>query len=237
MLAATGASDRSPDEYGNGAYVAVGVDLGGRALGGAIVAAAALAMVGQFVSEMSSDAYQLSGMAERGLLPAALARKSPSTGTPTYAILLSAVGVLALHSLTFDAIVATENLLYAVSMAIELVAFVALRRRAATLDRRYVAPVSDDRVALMILPATLLLVVVVAIQPVLVWVLSLGLLLLGFALYALLGYARRSGNIAFNALHGDWAGQPGSLAFRLGWTPDPDDPGYDPAPGGGDSDE
>jgi amino acid permease len=43
---------------------------------------------------MSSDAYQMMGMAEMGMLPAFLTHKS-RFGTPTYAVLLSGAPPLA----------------------------------------------------------------------------------------------------------------------------------------------
>ena len=48
---------------------------------------------------MCSDSFQLLGMAERGFLPAALAKRS-RYGTPTLAIILSSLGILML--VTFD---------------------------------------------------------------------------------------------------------------------------------------
>ena len=50
-------------------------------------------------AEMCSDSFQLLGMAERGFLPAALAKRSRH-GTPTLAIILSSLGILML--VTFD---------------------------------------------------------------------------------------------------------------------------------------
>jgi L-asparagine transporter-like permease len=48
---------------------------------------------------MCSDSFQLLGMAERGFLPAVLAKRS-RYGTPTMAIVLSSLGILML--VTFD---------------------------------------------------------------------------------------------------------------------------------------
>lgn len=47
-----------------------------------MVAAAAVSQIGQFEAEMSSDSFQLLGMAERGFLPKSLARRSKHD-TPT----------------------------------------------------------------------------------------------------------------------------------------------------------
>lgn len=61
---------------------------------------------------MSSDAFQMMGMAEVGMLPSALGRKS-THDTPTHAIALAtlAIAVMALAS-TFQEIVTTTNFLY-----------------------------------------------------------------------------------------------------------------------------
>jgi hypothetical protein len=64
------------------------LQVGGNWLAWWIVLAAAASQIGQFQAEMSSDSYQLMGMAERGFLPRALARRSRH-GTPTYGIILS----------------------------------------------------------------------------------------------------------------------------------------------------
>ena len=55
-----------------------------------MVAAAAVSQIGQFEAEMSSDAFQLLGMAERGFLPKALGRRSKHD-TPTVSFLRSAL--------------------------------------------------------------------------------------------------------------------------------------------------
>jgi amino acid transporter len=88
-----------------------------------------------FVAEMSSDSYQLLGMAERGMLPAFFARRLRH-GTLLEGILFSASGVLLLSSMTFQEIVAAENFLYGFGMLLEFLAFVLLRvRRARTGSR------------------------------------------------------------------------------------------------------
>ena len=60
----------------------VGVQVGGHWLSWWMVAAAAISQIGQFEAEMSSDSFQLLGMAERGFLPKALAKRSKHD-TPT----------------------------------------------------------------------------------------------------------------------------------------------------------
>ena len=59
-----------------------------------------VSQIGQFEAEMSSDSFQLLGMAERGFLPACLARRSRYE-TPTLAIVLSSVGICFLSMFDF----------------------------------------------------------------------------------------------------------------------------------------
>lgn len=58
------------------------LQVGGHWLSWWMVAAAAVSQIGQFEAEMSSDSFQLLGMAERGFLPRGLARRSKHD-TPT----------------------------------------------------------------------------------------------------------------------------------------------------------
>ena len=65
-----------------------GVQVGGHWLSWWMVAAAAISQIGQFEAEMSSDSFQLLGMAERGFLPKALAKRSEHD-TPTVSCIYS----------------------------------------------------------------------------------------------------------------------------------------------------
>lgn len=80
-------------------YTGEVVQVGGKWLSWWVVAAAAVSQIGQFEAEMSSDSFQLLGMAERGFLPAALAKRSKHD-TPTLGVILSSIGILTL--VTFD---------------------------------------------------------------------------------------------------------------------------------------
>lgn len=63
------------------------LQVGGHWLSWWMVAAAAVSQIGQFEAEMSSDSFQLLGMAERGFLPKALGRRSKHD-TPTVSLLM-----------------------------------------------------------------------------------------------------------------------------------------------------
>lgn len=92
LLVGLGVAPDSAD-WTLGYFAAVATQVGGKWLALWIVAAAALSQLGQFEAEMSTDAYQLLGMAERGFLPSAFSKRS-SFGTPTAAILCSSLGVM-----------------------------------------------------------------------------------------------------------------------------------------------
>jgi amino acid transporter len=109
-----------------------------------VVVAAAASQIGQFQAEMSSDAFQLQGMAERGFLPKALARRSRH-GTPTIGILLSSLGVCFLSFFDFVSIVELLNAIYCLAELLEFAAFVALRITAPNLPRPYRYELTQDK--------------------------------------------------------------------------------------------
>lgn len=69
LLAGTGALDSDSSEWSDGYFAEVGTLIGGLWLKWWIQAAAAMSNMGLFEAEMSSDAYQLLGMSEIGMLP------------------------------------------------------------------------------------------------------------------------------------------------------------------------
>ena len=60
-----------------GYYAKIAEQVGGKWLALWVVAAAAVSNIGQFQAEMSSDSFQLLGMAERGFIPALFAKVRP----------------------------------------------------------------------------------------------------------------------------------------------------------------
>jgi amino acid transporter len=202
-------------DYGR---VALAVPGGGKWLAAWILVAAAASQVGQYQAEMASDAYQLQGMAERGFLPLFLARRS-RFGTPTWGIALSCMGVAWLSSFSFVGIISALNAVYCLAELLEFAAFVYLRARAPALPRPYRVPLSTVGVALMLLPASALLLTILALP----WIerdwttlaASGGALLAGCALYPALQLAKERGWLAFADLRFEYehhvaAGTPAS---------------------------
>ncbi|KAH9687667.1 putative polyamine transporter [Citrus sinensis] len=88
-LVGTGAIPLDRDLWTDGYFSDIAKVLGGVWLRWCIQGAAAMSNMGMFVAEMSSDSFQLLGMAERGTLPEFFAKRS-CYGTPLIGIIFSA---------------------------------------------------------------------------------------------------------------------------------------------------
>lgn len=75
LLAGTGALESDSSEWSDGYFAEVGALIGGVWLKWWIQAAAAMSNMGLFEAEMSSDAYQLLGMSEMGMIPSVFASR------------------------------------------------------------------------------------------------------------------------------------------------------------------
>ncbi|KAJ6853847.1 putative polyamine transporter [Iris pallida] len=159
--------------------------------------AAAFSNMGMFVTEMSSDSYQLLGMAERGMLPEFFATRS-RYGTPLVGILFSASGVILLSWMSFQEIVAAENFLYCIGMLLEFVAFIKLRIEYPMASRPYRIPLGTTGGILMLIPPTILICVVLALASFRVLVVSIGAMLIGFILEPCLKYVERKRWVRFS---------------------------------------
>jgi amino acid transporter len=126
LLVAIGASDSHQSEWDAGFFTKVSYDIAGPWLAGWTVLAAAVSNIGLFEAEMSGDAYQLMGMADRGLIPKIFCRRS-RFGTPTYGILVGTFVIFCLGVADFDALVEMLNFAYSISLLMEFAAFIKLR--------------------------------------------------------------------------------------------------------------
>lgn len=144
------------EDWPDGFFATLGKKVGGRFLEAWITLAAVGSQIGLFEAEMSSDSFQVLGMAERGMLPKRLGIRS-KYGTPTIGILMSASGV-AVMSMTFEfeKVVEFLNYAYCLAVLLEFAAFIYLRIKAPYISRPYRVPLSTRGVILMLLPATLL---------------------------------------------------------------------------------
>jgi len=189
-----------------GYFATVADTVGGRGLALWVVAAAAASQVGQYQAEMASDSYQVMGMSERGFLPKCLGVKSRHN-TPTIGILLSSLGVLMLATMSFTEIVTLLNAVYCLAELLEFAAFLKLRYSQPHLIRPYKVPLPFWGCVLMVLPASALLMVVLAVPfftgDVRTCLWTAGAVILGFVVYPLLEMAREGGWMEFNERHFD----------------------------------
>eukprot|EP00300_Choanocystis_sp_HF-7_P031097 c40193_g1_i1.p1 GENE.c40193_g1_i1~~c40193_g1_i1.p1 ORF type:complete len:527 (+),score=114.62 c40193_g1_i1:111-1691(+) len=129
------ASDSPPwQTWADGDFTKIGQAIGGRSLGFAMAVCAVLASLGQFVAELFEDSFQLMGMAQTGVMPRFLARRS-RFGTPLRAILCSVSLILVLMIANFNQILIIDNFLNCLSICLEILACIHLRRTRSDLAR------------------------------------------------------------------------------------------------------
>ncbi|KAI3979295.1 hypothetical protein MKX01_037900 [Papaver californicum] len=197
LLIGTGAVPVERPLWTDGYFSDIAKIIGGVWLRYWIQAAAALSNMGCFVTEMSSDSFQLLGMAERGIIPEFFGKRS-RYGTPSVGILFSASGVLLLSWMSFQEIVAAENFLYCFGMILEFIAFVRLRMKYPAVARPYKIPVGTVGSILICVPPTILICVVLALASVKVMLVSFAAIVVGSILPPLFGYTERRGWLKFS---------------------------------------
>uniref|UniRef100_A0A0A9D6W8 PtrLAT7 n=1 Tax=Arundo donax TaxID=35708 RepID=A0A0A9D6W8_ARUDO len=193
LLAGTGAlPSETAAEWTDGFFSEVGQRIGGSWLRVWIQAAAAMSNMGLFEAEMSSDSFQLLGMAEMGMIPAIFARRSRH-GTPTFSILCSATGVVILSFMSFQEIIEFLNFLYGLGMLAVFAAFVKLRAKDPDLPRPYGIPVGTAGAAAMCVPPVVLITTVMCLASARTFIVSAAVAIAGVALYYGVEHAKRRG--------------------------------------------
>lgn len=190
LLIGTGAVPLNRNDWTDGYFSEIAKLIGGAWLMWWIQGAAALSNMGLFVAEMSSDSFQLLGMAERGMLPEFFGKRS-RYGTPMIGILFSASGVVLLSWLSFQEIIAAENFLYCFGMILEFIAFIKLRIQKPAVSRPYKIPVGTVGSILMLIPPTLLIIVVMSLATLKVMGISLIAMIVGLVLQPCLLYVKK----------------------------------------------
>lgn len=199
LLAGTGALNSPSSEWSDGYFAEVGMLIGGFWLKWWIQAAAAMSNLGLFEAEMSSDAFQLLGMSEIGMLPAIFASRSKH-GTPTISILCSATGVIFLSWMSFQEILEFLNFLYSIGMLLEFAAFIKLRIKKPDLQRPYKVPLQTFGASMLCLPPTVLLVLVMCLASLRTILVSGSVIILGLFLYPLIVHSRDKKWVRFDTV-------------------------------------
>ncbi|KAK3245460.1 hypothetical protein CYMTET_44972 [Cymbomonas tetramitiformis] len=178
------------DLWEDGYLETIANDVGGRWLGIWILVSAALSNIGQFEAEMSSDSFQLQGMAERGMLPAFLAKKS-QYGTPLVPIVLSSLGVATQISKSFSSVVELVNVLYCMAALLEIAAFIKLRIARPDIPRPFTVPLGTCGCALMLVPAVIFCGLIICTSSWQNMLVAGAVLPTGIFLYGLIDQARK----------------------------------------------
>ncbi|GBG79992.1 hypothetical protein CBR_g30253 [Chara braunii] len=196
LMAGTGSIPYRRESWSDGSFATIAGIVGGQWLKIWIIVAAALSNIGLFEAEMSSDSFQLLGMAERGMLPKAFARRSQHN-TPTLAIGCSATGIVLLSWLNFEEIVELLNFLYCISMLVEFATFVQLRIKHPHLDRPFRVPLNTVGVILMLVIPTIIVLVLMSLASWMTMVVSGVGCLLGVVLCLFIKQAKKRGYCEF----------------------------------------
>jgi amino acid transporter len=152
----------------------------------------ALTNIGMFEAEMSSDAWQVAGMADRGILPSVLGTRN-RFDTPTYGILLSAAGVTIMSCFSFTQVVDMLNLLFCFGQAIEFCAFLHLRRVQPDMPRPFKIPIGFVGMCVVMSVPMAFIFVIMYFSSWISLVITIALAIIGVFLFYLLKIAKDRG--------------------------------------------
>jgi amino acid transporter len=162
LLVALGNTDAAPSEWVDGYMATVVTETVGPWLGQWMVFAAALSNIGLFQAELSTDAYRLMGMAERGYLPQFLATRSVN-GTPTYSLLVGTMVIVVMGVSNLDNLIEMLNFNYAIALLLEYAAFIKLRISKPDVDRPFKVPLGTLGCAIALIPTIAAVLFVIAL--------------------------------------------------------------------------
>ncbi|RLN18368.1 putative polyamine transporter [Panicum miliaceum] len=198
LMAATGAVDVAPEDWGNGFFADAAGMIAGRWLKYWIEVGAVLSSIGLYSATLSSAAFQLLGMADLGLLPRVFAARAPVFNTPWVSIVATSAITLGMSFFSFNNIVAAANFLYSLGMLLEFAAFIWLRAKRPDLPRPYRVPARlPGAVALCLVPSAFL-VFVMAIAGWKVYAISAAFTAAGVGVYYLMRLCKARGCLRFS---------------------------------------
>jgi amino acid transporter len=189
LLVALGASDSRQEDWVDGYLARACSDIVGPWLGAWTVFASGLSNLALFTAELSADAFQLMGMAERGHLPKVFATRSRH-GTPTYGILLGCSVIVLLGAMNVDRLIEMLNFNYAISLLMEYAAFIRLRIKRPDLPRPFRIPLNTTCCVLALVPTFLFTGAVLALADYGTYVFALMVNAAGFGVYYCMRRAR-----------------------------------------------
>jgi len=183
LLIAIGSLDSEQADWNDGYMAVITTEVVGPWLGAWTVFAAGISNIGLFQAELSTDAFQLMGMADRGYLPEIFSRRSKH-GTPTYGLFLGTVVIVAMGVSDIDRLIEMLNFNYGIALLLEYAAFFKLRVSRPSLERPYRIPLSTLGCALFFFPTIVSTVFVMSLATYATYYFSLVACIIGYLLYA-----------------------------------------------------
>jgi amino acid transporter len=162
LLVALGASDASQEEWVDGYLATACSNIVGPWLGAWTVFAAGISNIALFQAELSADAFQLMGMADRGYLPKILGKRSRH-GTPTYGIMIGTAIIVVMGVSDLEGLIEMLNFNYAVALLMEYAAFIKLRISRPDLDRPWRVPLNTFGCIIFLIPTFFFVLLVMAL--------------------------------------------------------------------------
>jgi amino acid transporter len=162
LLIAIGASDSEREDWVDGYLARVTGEVVGPWLGAWTVFAAGISNIALFQAELSADAFQLMGMADRGHLPKIFSKRSRH-GTPTNGIMLGTAVIVVMGVSDFESLIEMLNFNYALSLLMEYAAFIKLRISRPDVERPYKIPLGTIGCTILFTPPIMLTVLVLGL--------------------------------------------------------------------------
>jgi amino acid transporter len=182
LLIAIGASDSEQTDWTNGYLASINREVVGPWLGAWTVLAAGISNIAMFQAELSSDAFQLMGMADRGHLPKIFSKRSRH-GTPTFGIILGTAVIVFMGASNLDELVEMLNFNYALSLLLEYAAFFKLRISKPDLERPYRIPLNTFGCVCFFLPAIIATLAVMSLATFKTFYFALGSWFTGYMVF------------------------------------------------------
>jgi amino acid transporter len=183
LLVAIGSSDSEQSDWTDGYLAAINTEVVGPWLGAWTVFAAGISNIGLFQAELSSDAFQLMGMADRGYLPNIFRQRSKH-GTPTYGLILGTVVIVAMGVSDLDRLIEMLNFNYGFALLMEYAAFFKLRVSRPNLERRYRIPLNTMGCAIVFFPTVVATMLVMSLATYATYYFALASWITGYILFA-----------------------------------------------------
>ena len=183
LLVALGASDAPQGDWVDGYLATVTSKIVGPWLGNWTIFAAGISNIALYQAELSTEAYQLMGMAERGYVPSIFAHRSQH-GTPTYCIMLGTLVIVVFVTLTdLSQLIEMLNFNYAIALLIEYAAFIKLRISHPDLHRPWRLPFNTVGCILLFIPPFVCTILLLSLATYQTYIFSICVNSIGVLLY------------------------------------------------------